>query len=179
MTEYEFTLAITGRLNEDKIDALFEAGCGDASFVGDETGPSYATFHREAPTLFEAAMSAVRQIESVEGLQVAAIDPNDLVSMPEIAQRLRRTHESVRLLIKGERGPGHFPPPVVKLRGRTRLWSWTDVAVWARFNLPQLGELPVDVGSMVVPSAINAALVLRRDEAFLSAEERKRLLELV
>lgn len=173
MTEFEFTLAINGNLDDHKLDRLFEAGLGDASFVG-TTGPVYATLHRKASSLVAAVLSAVRQIESVEGLRVEGLDADDLVSMAEIADRLGRSRESVRLLIAGERGAGGFPAPVVGLRDRTKLWQWTEVAEWIHQNL----HLEVDPGTSVAPT-INAALALRRGESKLSEQERRALLELV
>ena len=51
------------------LDALFEAGCGDAS-VGHDT----LEFDREAPTRDEALCSALRDAESVPGLRVVRIE---------------------------------------------------------------------------------------------------------
>ena len=50
--------------------------------------------------------------------------------MAEIADRLERTRESVRLLITGKRGRGGFPAPISHSRDRGRLWRWSDVAEW-------------------------------------------------
>jgi|SRR5215207_438988 len=136
MTEYSFTLIIDSLGNVDevfsdeKIDALFEAGCDDATF-GSVDGAHYADFNREASTLGEALSSAIAAVESVPGLRVRRVEPDDLVTMSEIAKRLGRTRESVRLLIAGERGPGDFPHPVSHLRSRNRLWRWSNVASWA------------------------------------------------
>src|SRR5215216_7799955 len=129
MTEYSFILAIDGNV-EEKIEELFEAGCDDALF-GSIDGAHYADFDRESPTLGEAISSAIANVESVSGLRVRRVEPDDLVTMSEIAERLGRTRESVRLLIAGERGPGNFPAPVSHLRSRNRLWRWSDVASWA------------------------------------------------
>ena len=96
MGEHQFTLVISGDLEADATtDALFDAGCDDATFgTVDQVG--YADFIREAPTLGEAVRSAIRQVESVSGLRVTRIEPDDLVTMTEIAERLGRSRESVR-----------------------------------------------------------------------------------
>jgi predicted DNA-binding transcriptional regulator AlpA len=174
LSEYEFTLVVEGDVEKDEhLDALFEAGCDDATFgIVDDVG--YADFIREAPSIGEAVRSAIDQIESVPGLRVLRAEPDDLVTMREIAERLGRSRESVRLLIKGDRGPGGFPPPVSHLKARSRLWRWSEVAAWAENVSP-----PVDLHAAAIIAAINAALVLRQSAARLSSEERRLVSSLV
>lgn len=50
MSLFEFELVASGVLDDDRIDALFEAGCADATF-GDTGGVVTAMFSRESPTL--------------------------------------------------------------------------------------------------------------------------------
>lgn len=69
MREHEFTLVVQGGLDDAAVDALFEAGCGDAT-VGEVDGVGYADFVREAPSFDEALRSAIEQVESVPGLTV-------------------------------------------------------------------------------------------------------------
>ncbi len=66
MIEHTFTLGIAGDVDA-KLDALFEAGCDDATF-GSINGVHYAVFDREALTFEAAVASAIRDIESVPGL---------------------------------------------------------------------------------------------------------------
>jgi len=95
VSEYEFSLVISGNLEDQELlDALFEAGCDDAT-CGQVDGVGYADFVREAPTFGEVVRSAIEQVESVPGLRVARVEPKDLITMSEIAQRRRRTRESV------------------------------------------------------------------------------------
>lgn len=131
MVEYEFTLVINGPLeDENTVNALFDAGCDDATF-GSIGNTGFGDFAREAPSLGQAVISAISAVESVSGLTVRRVEPDDLVTIPEIAERLNRSPESIRLLANGERGGGSFPPPISHLRTRHRLWRWTDVASWA------------------------------------------------
>jgi predicted DNA-binding transcriptional regulator AlpA len=165
MPEYSFILAIDGNV-EEKVEDLFEAGCDDALF-GSIDGAHYADFDREAPTLGVAISSALADIESVPGLQVRRVEPDDLVTMSEIAERLGRTRESVRLLIAGDRGPGDFPPPVSHLRSRNRLWRWSDVASWA-------GEANAEERAKArLIAAVNAALDLRTATPGLPESDRE------
>jgi predicted transcriptional regulator len=155
MTEYEFTLIIDGDLDSDElVGELYEAGCDDATF-GAINGVSIGDFTREATSLLEAVASAISQVESVRSLRVRRVEPEPLVTIPEIAERLGRTPESVRLLANGERGGGTFPPPISHLRTRQRLWRWIDVAEWAGQAAPE------DVESARVLAAFNVALELR------------------
>ena len=167
MATHEFTLVIDGDVQEaGTIDALFERGCDDATF-GAVDGVGYGDFHRAAPSLLDAVVAAIRAVESVPGLRALRVEPDDLVTAAEIAARLGRTRESVRLLIAGERGDGAFPAPMSHLRTRHRLWRWSDVAVWSQHATP---EEAAQAGAL---AAVNAALELRNRAAALPASERR------
>ena len=174
MTDHQFTLVLQGNLNHDQtLDALFEAGCNDATFgTVDQVG--YAEFVREASSFGEAVRSAIEDVESVPGIKVQRIEPDDLVTMAEIAERLGRSRESVRLLIQGARGPGGFPAPVSHLRAKSRLWRWSEVALWAAESTS-----PVDSHAAAVIAALNAALTLRTSSMHLTPGERSLLATLI
>ena len=166
-SKHVFALVIEGPILQDAfLDALYEAGCSDALFgTVDEVG--YGDFTRLGPTFTDAIASAIRDVESVEGLRVVRIEPDDLLTMSEIAGRLGRSRESVRLLISGRRGPGAFPAPVSHLPSRSRLWRWSDVAAW-------MGTLPSkELERSRVIAAVNAALELRRQQPDLGERERE------
>jgi predicted DNA-binding transcriptional regulator AlpA len=173
MSEYEFTLVLQRGLDDAAVDALFEAGCDDAT-LGEVDGVGYADFIREAPSFGDALRSAIEQVESVPGVRVARVEPDDLVTMSEIAQRLGRSRESVRLLVSGERGPGGVPAPVSHLKARTRLWRWSEVAAWAERH-----DQPIDLSVATAIAAINAALTLRTTLAELAPNERRLVSSLV
>lgn len=173
MSEYEFTLILQGGFDDAAVDALFEAGCDDAT-LGEVDGVGSADFVRETPSFGEALRSAVEQVESVPGLRVARVEPDDLVTLSEIAERLGRSREGVRLLVAGERGPGDFPPPASHLKARTRLWRWSEVAAWAERH-----EQPIDRSVAVAIAAVNAALTLRTTLAELAPAERRLVASLV
>jgi predicted DNA-binding transcriptional regulator AlpA len=167
MQEHEFTLVLTGDLEDDAIlDALFEAGCDDATF-GRIDGVGYADFIRQAPSFGDAVRSAIEAVESAPGVRVLRVEPDDLVTMSEVAERLGRSRESVRLLVTGARGRGDFPPPVSHLKARTRLWRWSEIAAWAGRH-----DQPVDPHVASAIAAINAALILRETVPGLAATER-------
>lgn len=155
MPEHHFELTIRGLLTDDRLDALVAAGCGDATFStkGDLT---FADFDREAPTMLDAIVSAIGAVETVDGLEVLHVDPDELVWASEIAVRTGRTRQSVDQLIKAKRGPGGFPAPASHAT-RNPLWRWPEVETWfAAYE----GRQP-DTERSVVLGAINGALQAR------------------
>ncbi len=129
---HEFTLVLRGSrtLEANLEDALFEAGCDDA-LLGVRNGVLYLDFDREGSSLEEAVLSAVKDVlRSAAGLQISHVEPDDLVSASEIARRLGKSREYVRLLIQGERGRGDFPTPRSGVTGHSCIWSWFAVARW-------------------------------------------------
>ncbi len=123
-TQYEFTLVVD-RDPTGLAEQLFEVGQGD--YVPEGPNPPLVHVLQEAATLPAAITSAVHAIEST-GLAAVGLKSDDLVSVREIAARLDRTYESVRLLACGHRGPGGFPIPLSD--GQWALYSWADVADW-------------------------------------------------
>lgn len=167
MAEHGFELTIKGELTDDRLDALFEAGCDDATF-GTSGGVTFAAFDREAPSLLDAVLSAIEAVESVEGFEVVHVDPDELVWASEIASRTGRSRQSVDQLVKGQRGPGGFPPPASHAT-RNPLWRLSEVEEWfAKYE----GREP-DVERPVLIGAINGALQARR--ALREAPEPKAL----
>ncbi len=163
--KHEFRLILDQLPDEDEVfDALFEAGCGDGSFAWID-GLASVDFHRRAGSLLEAVTSAIRNVESVPPIHVEQVEADDLLTMADIARRLGRTRESVRLLVEGKRGKGGFPRPHSGT-GRWRFWRWSDVASW-------IGDLPAEeVERARTIGAVNAALELRRHRAELGGPER-------
>jgi hypothetical protein len=166
--EYEFTLILSGvqELTPRVLDAFYEAGCSDALF-GMREGVAYAEFARESDSLLDALLSAIRDVEVAGvGAKVEHVEPDELVTMSDIARRLEVTREGVRKWVAGLRGPGNFPPPAGGLTGRSPLWHWTDVVQWGVENHVAALQQEQDVtgflafGKHIV--ALNAALSLRR-----------------
>lgn len=158
---HSFTLFLTGPdvLDDEHMDALYDAGCDDALF-GERDGAQYAAFDREARTFSEALASAIHDVTSaLPGLQVVRIEPDQLVTLSAIAERSGRTRESIRLLSTGERGPGGFPAPVAYADHKTRLWHWPDVVDWLTEH--NKARIEVDAEAADLVAALNAAFDLR------------------
>jgi len=152
---YIFTLIVTS-VDEDGLDALYEAGCDDAT-VGLGKWRSEVGFDREAPSLLDAILSAIADVESTDAT-VLRVEPDPVVWAAAIAERMGRTRQSVDMLIKGQRGPGGFPHPV---SGNVLhpLWRWSEVEDWfARYT-----DYEPDRERSAVIGAINGALEARRN----------------
>jgi hypothetical protein len=148
--EYEFALILSGvpELTREVLDAFYEAGCDDA-LIGMRDGVAYAEFCREADSFREAILSAINDVESAGvGALVEHVEPDEFVSMSEIARRLHITREGVRKWVAGQRGPGNFPPPVGSLTNYSPLWRWTDVIQWRQTTLQE----PADATDVIPES---------------------------
>ena len=171
MKTFEFTLIIDGAdlLTDAHLDALFEAGCDDATF-GARDYVHYAAFDREAENLGDAVISAIHAIEqAVSDATVVRIEPDELVSQSVIAKRTGRTKESVRLLYTGQRGPGGFPAPVSWIDQKHKVWHWSEGAEWFE---QALGE-PIAAGHEAETIAtLNGMLEARRHLRRVSDAER-------
>lgn len=174
-TAHSFTLILEGPdpLTDEHLNSLVDAGCDDAMF-GARSGVPWAAFDRKAPSLAEAVAGAIRQVEgAVPGLRAVRVEPEELVSAAEIARRVGRTRETVRLWIEAKRGRGNFPPPACTVGPRRTLWRWADVAQWLASCGISEGE---SVRDALFLSALNGALEVRHVLPRLQAESERRAL---
>jgi hypothetical protein len=134
--EFDFALVIDGvsELTTQVEDALFNAGCDDATF-SIQHGRLYAEFSRASDSIEHAIMSAIRDVHKAGvGATVLCVDECNLVTQSEIARRINRSRQLVSQYISGERGPGHFPPPECYLSESAPLWAWCAVSYWLAEN---------------------------------------------
>lgn len=163
-TSFQFVLVLSG-VKEDMIgleDALFEAGCDDA-LLNTKCGAMYLDFDREAFDFETAVLSAINNVEKANiGARVVAVEPAYLVSISDIARRIKKTRQLISLLIKGTRGNNTFPSPIMKLDDRSPLWRWRDVAEWLFTNDYLDDEAEVKAAFLI--DDINVALEFRSDD---------------
>ena len=138
MSDWTFRLTLAGIvLTEEELDALFDAGCDDATFSLERDGTVLGFFDREADTQEDAVLSAIDNVESADiGARVLRVtQDNDWLTASEVAERVGRTRQSIGLLVRGHRGPGGFPVALVRHGSRNPLWSWAEVEAWfARYE---------------------------------------------
>lgn len=172
--EYEFTLTLTGidGVTPDVANALYDSGCDDALF-GVRDGVAFAEFTREARSFKDAVLSAIRDVERAKvGAKVVRIEPDEFVTISEIARRLNRCREGVRKLVAGSRGPGGFPAPIANLSQKSPFWRWTDVINWC-LNVahlaPVAGQRATGKKKRLKPSLDSNAIVAAAEVAALNA----------
>jgi hypothetical protein len=134
-------------------DNLYEAGCDDA-LINYRSGTVYLEFDREASSLEDAVISAIKDVNS-SGAEVASVAPENLVTEAEIAKRLNSNRQSVSLWIKGERRKS-FPHPVMRLSEKSPLWKWSEVVVWLYEN-KKIKDVSIVENAKFIAN-INAAL---------------------
>jgi hypothetical protein len=156
---HSFSLVLGG-VNEhtpELEEKLYAADCHDA-LVHFRKGTVYLDFDRQAESLEEAIISAIKAIESSPvGARVIRVGPDDIVSESDVAKRLDCPRQTVSLWIKGaRRNETSFPKPIMKLSERSPLWRWSEVAAW----LYQSGVISDEtlMASAVLIENINAAL---------------------
>ena len=136
-SEFDFTLVLSGvdDLTEAVEDALFEAGCDDATLAV-RHGRIYMTFSRLAPSLDEAILSAICDVRRAKGIKadVLRVDDCSLVTQSEIARRSNRSRQLIQMYITGERGPGDFPGPACNIVDKQPFWHWCEVSYWMYVN---------------------------------------------
>lgn len=174
MNEFSFTLALSAsRLGDSQINALYSIV--PDSTASERNGRTFVGFDREAPDFGSAVVSAIEDVErALPGVSVLALEPEDLVSQADIAQRRGRSRESISQLVKGERGPGNFPPPkhFVAERG---LWRWREVEAW--FDAYE-GRQPQAHHDAFI-DAVNAVLAVRQARPALESQELEAVRRLV
>lgn len=129
MKTFEFTIIATG-LDPQSSDferRFYEAGCDDAT-VSFQKGLIVLDFAREAKNFTHALTSAINDVRRA-GVRVIRVEPDDLVSMSDIAKRVGMTRAAVSLYANQERG-SNFPTPVARLMSESPLWAWLEVSRW-------------------------------------------------
>lgn len=155
ITLQQFGLVIERDVDKSAKAALFER-CGDAGVLVEPGAPGpVIVFDREAPSLIDAILSAVRDLDAIGLPAIAVQDDGDLLTLAAIAGRVGRSREAVRLWSIGRTGPGGFPAPVHR-RLHTAYYRWSQVAPWLRDRLGMAVPDPEPV-----LAAVNLALQLR------------------
>lgn len=146
--------------DEYAVRAYDDDALQDMSLSGpDEAGVFDADFERQAESFPVAVLGAIDDIQRVfPEATILRVEPDDLATIAAIAERVGRSHESVRLLARGKRGPGGFPAPAGKLDGKTQVWRWSEVARWFEENLEPVGAHT----HAAFLAAVNDVLDLRR-----------------
>jgi len=166
MNEFSFTLALnTSGLNDSQVNALYRH-VPDAT-ASERNARGYVGVDRRAEDFPTAVVTAIEDVErALPAVRVIALEPEDLVSQADIAQRRARSRESISQLVKGERGPRDFPQPKYFVAHRG-LWRWRDVERW--FDAYEGRPSPTHNDAFI--EAANAVLAVRRFQPALGSGE--------
>jgi hypothetical protein len=152
---------------DEYAERVYESRSLDDAMLGgpDPSGVFDLEFDRPGKSFPRAVLKAVSAVQEVlPEAELLRIEPDDLVTVAAIAARVARSHESVRLLSQGRRGPGGFPAPAGRIDEKTQVWRWSEVGQWFQ------EAMRIEVGGgpeAAFVAALNDVLELRRlgDEA--------------
>lgn len=124
--ELRFKLADPGRVGDDVVERLGEAGCDDALVGIGAPGRVALMFTREAGSAKQAILSALEDVKrALPDSELIEVGP-DLVGLSDIADLVGVSRQNMRKLMTGHAAT--FPAPVHA--GSTALWHLTAVLEW-------------------------------------------------
>lgn len=127
MNEYRLAFEAISRLSiEDLSERFYDTFDG---ILVERAGQIIVTVYVNGTTALEAAHNAIADLEGKLDMSVCHVD-QDLVDGPEISSRLDVSRQTVQNWATGKRGSG-FPRPVGSPGGK-RIWTWGEIAEWAR-----------------------------------------------
>ena len=129
MALHTFSIIVSGVdiYSDDFEEVFFHAGCDDA-IIRVERGALILSFDREAVSFSAALESAMSDVRTA-GAKVVRIEPDNLVTMADVAKRLDRSRSAVSQYVAGTRRE-RFPAPVVRVTAENPLWDWVQVLEW-------------------------------------------------
>jgi hypothetical protein len=111
---------------ETLVDALYEAGCDDATIGIGQHGRIALNFTREAATALDAVASAIADVKkAIPGAGLVEATP-DFVGLTDIAEILGCSRQNIRKLVIGNKSI--FPSPIHE--GSSALWHLAKVLPW-------------------------------------------------
>lgn len=112
------------------LDALFEAGCDDATVGVGRPGTIALDFTRDASTPIEAIQSAIANVRSaIPGAELIEVGP-DLVSLTDVAQIFGCTKQNIQKYATGGMRAVSDPFPAPVHSGASSLWRMAEVLGW-------------------------------------------------
>lgn len=132
MTEYDFLLKFD--LPDHKadperfVDALYEAGCDDATIGIGQNGRMALNFTREADSAFNAVSSAIADVKkAIPEASLIEATP-DLVGLTDIAEIVGCSRQNIRKIVIGHKSM--FPSPIHE--GSSAIWHLAKVLQWLK-----------------------------------------------
>jgi hypothetical protein len=170
MATYDFTLtfwlADRDAEPETYLDALFEAGCDDATIGVGQRGVISLAFNREAPSAEEAIRSAVAAVtQAIPGSRLVEAKP-DLVNLSDIADLVGVSRQNIRKYAAGEIRSVDERFPVPSFSGSpSPLWHLYEVALWLN-RYTELRPSPEIIEASLAAYKLNIDTERRRIDMF-------------
>lgn len=132
MRAWDFSLILSGieADSDDGFDSLWSA-CADEPLIGTYDGFSEVLFSREAETVEDAVLSAIDDVERINGVRVVGLRDESFWTLGDIAERSGRSPAELRRLIDGA-GETAFPQHLSDPAEADPLWRAQDVIDWFR-----------------------------------------------
>lgn len=161
--ELSFKLPGVNADGDQYLDALFEAGCDDATIGTGRRGFIGADFSRESTSLESAVKSAIRDVESaIPGARLIGAGP-DLVGISDIAAILECSRQNIRQHLSDASAP------VPTYQGKRDMWHFGEVLIWLRDAK----------GVQIAPELIEVAAHAMRFNAAQETEKAEKVATLV
>lgn len=134
MARYDFTLTFTlpdrSADPADFLDALYEAGCDDATVGVGKRGSIALEFTREAEGAEKAVQSAIGAVgKAIPGVELVEVKP-DLVNLSDVADMVGCSRQNIRKYAAGEIAAVKTPFPAPAFVGSPDLWHFVEVGSW-------------------------------------------------
>ena len=153
LRQFRFSVAVPP--TDDQVELLLDRADDASVEVIPNESAVWVAFDREGPTLVDAIVSAVRDLDVVGIVPIEVAEDDDVVSLAVVAQRIGRRPDAVRRWAAGETGPGGFPAAVIS-HPQPVGYRWSEVSPWLTLHY---GVPVVDPADTL--TAINLALRLR------------------
>ena len=122
----KFKIGTEGTDSRELVERLGEAGCDDAVIGTGQTGRIALDFTREARSVKEAIISALRDVKrAIPDAELIEVTP-DFVGLTDVAELIGVSRQNMRKLMLAH--PTTFPAPVHE--GSASVWHLAHVLKW-------------------------------------------------
>ena len=171
MRTWDFSLILSG-IDADA-DEGFEAlwtACAHEPLIGAYDGVSEALFSREAATVEDAVLSAIADVERINGVRAVGLRDESFWTLADIAERSGRTPAEIRRLI-AQPGDPAFPQHLSDPDEPDPLWRAQDVIDWFRDHADETLSHP----AAAVFIALADTLLARTSCGKLNQDQQQRI----
>ncbi|PSV61699.1 helix-turn-helix transcriptional regulator [Photobacterium angustum] len=177
-TRYDFALLatfdkpVTEDILLDLSDDLISA-TGDDFVMTVSGGALLLDFYRESDTYRNAVASAIRDVQSVNGVTVNSVDSGQFVTLSDIGALTNLSRSTLCRYKVGNRQGSEKPFPTPRLKGNSKapLYDWEEVAEW----LEEKGLVDAGTAEQAkITAYVNTALKFKSaDLASIAALEKE------